>query len=146
MIKRLLITVDGRPYNVLVEMLDDGMQGMTQFIAPMAVPMQAMAPMAPLPVAAAPAPVPVPVAAPVAPAASAPAVLGGNAVTSPLTGRVVEIKVQKGQPVKEGDHVITIEAMKMNTNVMASHSGTVANIPVAVGDAVEEGATLITIA
>jgi biotin carboxyl carrier protein len=66
--------------------------------------------------------------------------------SSPLNRRVVAINVQVGQAVKEGDHVLTLEAMKMNTNVFSPHAGTVAALKVAVGDAAEEGQTLMTLA
>jgi biotin carboxyl carrier protein len=50
--------------------------------------------------------------------------------------------VQVGQAVKEGDHLITLEAMKMNTFVFAPRAGKVAEIKVAVGAAVDEGQAL----
>lgn len=134
MTKRLLITIDGRQYDVTVEVLDQGPP------APVAAP--AVSP--PLP-AAPSSPPPIP-ARPVEPAsvpASAPA-SGPGDIPSPLTGRVVAINVQVGQPVKAGDCVVVLEAMKMNTNVIAPRDGTVSAIKVAVGDAAEEGQTLIS--
>jgi biotin carboxyl carrier protein len=53
--------------------------------------------------------------------------------------------VSAGQEVKEGDHLLTLEAMKMNTFVFAPKSGKVAEIKASVGDAVEEGQALMTI-
>jgi biotin carboxyl carrier protein len=47
--------------------------------------------------------------------------------------------------VKEGDHLLTLEAMKMNTFVFAPRSGKVSELKVAVGEAVQEGQTLATI-
>ncbi|MEI7731991.1 MAG: biotin/lipoyl-containing protein [Verrucomicrobiota bacterium] len=139
MIKRLLITVDGKQYDVLVEMLDVPAQP-AYAPAPIAAPVVTSAPAA-FPAAAASVP-----ALPTPALASPPAPTGsGKPVLSPLTGRVVDIKVQKGQTVKEGDHVLTLEAMKMNTNVIASTSGAVTSLNAAVGDAVEEGAVLMTI-
>jgi biotin carboxyl carrier protein len=58
---------------------------------------------------------------------------------------VTAIVVQPGQQVKEGDHLLTLEAMKMNTFVFAPRSGKVAEMKVAVGDAVEEGQALAKI-
>jgi biotin carboxyl carrier protein len=53
--------------------------------------------------------------------------------------------VASGQAVKEGDHLLTLEAMKMNTFVFAPKSGTVSELKVAVGDAVEENQVLARI-
>jgi biotin carboxyl carrier protein len=62
-----------------------------------------------------------------------------------LAGRVTAINVQAGQDVKEGDHLITLEAMKMNTFVMAPRAGKVKEVKVAVGTAVEEGQGLVAL-
>lgn len=128
MIRKLRVTVDGKPYDVSVEIPDDA--GVT----PIARPAAAAPVAAPTPVAPA-APVPVP-------ASSAPAATGPGDVASPLSGRVTAIIVQVGQSVKEGDHLITLEAMKMNTFVFAPRAGKVAEIKVAVGAAVDEGQAL----
>lgn len=64
---------------------------------------------------------------------------------SPLTGRVTAVVVNPGQEVKEGDHLLTLEAMKMNTFVFAPKAGKVAEIKVAVSDAVEEHQILMRI-
>ena len=53
--------------------------------------------------------------------------------------------VTAGQQVKEGDHLLTLEAMKMNTFVFAPRAGKVAEVKVAVGAAVEEGQSLVRI-
>jgi biotin carboxyl carrier protein len=62
-----------------------------------------------------------------------------------MAGKVVGIDVQPGQSVEEGENLITLEAMKMNTFVTAPQSGTVASIEVKVGDPVEEGQALLTL-
>jgi len=64
-------------------------------------------------------------------------------VASPLAGRVTAIIVQPGQEVKENDHLLTLEAMKMNTFVFAPKAGKVVEVLVAVGSAVEEGQVLV---
>ena len=66
-------------------------------------------------------------------------------VPSPLAGRVTAVIVQPGQQVNEGDHLVTLEAMKMNTFVFAPRAGKVTAVKVEVGSAVEEGHTLVTI-
>lgn len=112
--KRLRITVEGKVYDVTVEVLDDGVS-------------------APAPVAAVPVAVPAPVAS------------GGEAVISQLAGSVVGVSVAVGQKVIEGQPLIVIEAMKMNTTVVSPRGGTVRAIDVEVGNAVEEGQTLLTL-
>ena len=64
---------------------------------------------------------------------------------SPLAGRVVAVAAQPGQAVKEGDHLLTLEAMKMNTLINAPRDGKVKAVQVAVGDAVEEGQVLVSL-
>lgn len=141
MTKRLLITVDGKQYDVLVEVLDAPATTFAPAPAALYIPPAAAPASAPAPVAA-PAPVSAP--APIAPAPAGKA-SGPGDVPSPLSGRIVSIEVKVGQQVKEGEHVVTLEAMKMNTHVFATRSGTVAEIKVAVGDAAEEGQTLVVI-
>ena len=104
------------------------------------------APAAPAPVAAA-APVAV-AAAPAAPAA-APAAAGlaaGEVVKAPMPGNVLKINVAQGQAVKEGDVLLVLEAMKMENDITATKSGTVAQIVVAKGAVVETGSPLVVIA
>jgi biotin carboxyl carrier protein len=148
MIKKLRVTVDGRPYDVTVEVPDES--DLTPAPAAAAQPAHPVsAPAAPAPVAssAPPPPAPVPAPAPAAPPTPAPAAASGPGdVPSPLAGRVIAIVVQPGQEVKENDHLLTLEAMKMNTFVFAPKAGKVAEIKVAVGDAVGEGQTLAKIA
>ena len=137
MIKKLRVTVDGSTYDVSVEVPDDF--GSVAASAPSAPTPVTSAP-APKPAAApAPAPAPAPAATPAAPAAKA---SGPGDVASPLTGRVTAVVAIGGQDVKEGDHILTLEAMKMNTFVFAPKTGKVTELKVAVGDAVEEGQLL----
>lgn len=77
-----------------------------------------------------------------APAAAA----GGTAVKAPLPGTVLDINVTVGQEVKPADTVVTLEAMKMENAIKAGVDGKVTSISVAKGDAVLEGAVLVTIA
>jgi biotin carboxyl carrier protein len=129
--KRLRITVEGKAYDVQVELLDED-----------------TAPATPAPRRAAPtraaSPAPVKAAAPAPKTAAAPA--GDGAVTSPLAAVVVSVDVAVGDAVAEGQKVVTLEAMKMNTIVSASAAGTVKAIHVAAGDGVEEGQALLEIA
>lgn len=77
-------------------------------------------------------------------AASAPS--GGSEVPSPLAGKVVELQVAVGDQVSEGDTLLMLEAMKMNTLVSSPVSGLVQSINVAAGDTVEEGQSLLSLA
>ncbi|MBR7107924.1 MAG: biotin/lipoyl-binding protein, partial [Lentisphaeria bacterium] len=81
-------------------------------------------------------------------AASAPAPAAGGAaqpLTTPLPGTVMKIEVKAGQAVKNGDTIMILEAMKMETPVTADRDGVIASIEVAVGDVVGEGDTLVMI-
>ena len=124
--KKLKITVEGKVYEVVVEVFDD-------------------APAAPAPARVVSAsPVSAPASSSPKPAAAAPAAGPGD-VVSPLTGKIAAIAVEVGAEVKEGDQVVTVEAMKMNTYVYASKTGKVTAINVQVGDGVEEGQALLKI-
>lgn len=83
--------------------------------------------------------------APAQPAASAPASGAGKAVTSPLPGVIIAIKVNVGDVVKAGQEVAVLEAMKMENSIEATHDGTVTAINVSKGDSVLEGAPVVTI-
>ena len=122
--KNYTITVNGNVYDVVVE--EGASTG-----APAAAP---AAPKA--------APKAVPAAAPkAAPAGGA----GSVRVEAGAAGKVFSIEAKVGQAVKKGDTVVVVEAMKMETPVVAPQDGTVASIDVTVGDAVEAGALLATL-
>ncbi|WP_438970027.1 sodium-extruding oxaloacetate decarboxylase subunit alpha [Methylophaga sp.] len=70
----------------------------------------------------------------------------GEPVTAPLSGNIWKIQVASGQQVKEGDTLLILEAMKMETQIVAFKSGTVSSISVKQGDAVKVGDQLATIA
>ena len=72
-------------------------------------------------------------------------VTGHDVVTTVANGKVFKVEASVGQAVKAGDPVIILEAMKMEIPVVAPQDGTVASIDVAVGDAVEAGATLASL-
>lgn len=126
--KKLRITVEGKAYDVTVELLDD--DG--------AIPAPSAAASRRGSAAAAPA------ATTSAPKATLAA--GAGQVPSPLAGKVVSIDAPVGTAVKAGDKLLTLEAMKMNTFVNAPSDGTVETVHVVPGDAVEEGQALVTLA
>jgi len=127
--KKLRVTVDGKIFDVTVELLDE------------------MASAAPVrqPVAAPPAATPVPAAAAPVVAAAPRDPGGAGEVLSPLAGKLVSIDVTAGQEVEEGRQVATVEAMKMNTYVFAPRSGKVTAVIALAGTAVEEGSPLLVI-
>ncbi|MBA4243017.1 MAG: oxaloacetate decarboxylase subunit alpha [Pseudomonas sp.] len=84
-------------------------------------------------------------AASAAPAAAPVAAGGGEPQAAPLAGNIFKVLVQPGQAVEEGQLVIILEAMKMETEIRAFKSGTVGAVNVKVGDAVAVGASLLTI-
>ncbi|MBF0383768.1 MAG: sodium-extruding oxaloacetate decarboxylase subunit alpha [Magnetococcales bacterium] len=81
-----------------------------------------------------------------APAAAAPAASGGEPVPAPLAGNIVRIEVGVGDQVSEGDVIVIVEAMKMETEVRAPRGGSVTAIAVKQGDTVGVGDTLLTLA
>lgn len=131
------VTLNKRVYEVEVEEGSAMLVDEYELAAP-------AAPAAPAPVAAA---APAPVAA--APAAAAPAAAGlaaGTVVEAPMPGNVLKINVAQGQTVKEGDVLLVLEAMKMENEITATKSGTVAQIVTAKGAVVETGSPLVVIA
>ena len=64
-------------------------------------------------------------------------------LTAPLNGVVLEIKVIPGQNVKQNDILIVLEAMKMKTNITAIADGKVKEVPVKVKDTIEQGQALV---
>ena len=84
-----------------------------------------------------------------APAAAAPAAApatGGEPVPAPLAGNIWKVMVSAGQQVKEGDVLIILEAMKMETEVRAARSGSIVSIDIKEGDSVQVGDSLMTLA
>jgi biotin carboxyl carrier protein len=69
-----------------------------------------------------------------------------GAVTAPMTGKIVKVKVKKGDQVKSSQVLCTIEAMKMENEISAPKAGTVQEVNVAEGTPVNEGETLFVIA
>ena len=69
----------------------------------------------------------------------------GAAVKSPLPGVIVDIKVRQGDRVTAGQHLLVLEAMKMENNIDADRDGIIVELKVNKGDSVLEGDTLLTI-
>ena len=128
------VTLNNRVYEVEVELGQAMLVDEYEAYAPAAAP----AAVAAAPVAAAPAAAPV--------AAPAAGLAAGEVVKSPMPGNILKINVAQGQKVSEGDVVIVLEAMKMENEITASKSGTVAQVVVSKGAVVETGAPLLVIA
>ena len=125
------LTLNGRTYEVEVELAE-----------PML--MQEFQSYAPAPAAAA---APVVEATPSAAPAAAPAVTGaGEKVDSPMPGTILKVNVAAGQTVKEGDLLVVLEAMKMENEIFAPKSGTVSQVAVSKGASVNTGDVLVVIA
>ncbi len=122
--KRLRISVNGKQYEVEVEVLQDDE------------PQEGSAPR---------------VAAPSPPAMANPfrtkprVTIGDHkTLTSPINGVVLDVLVKEGEEVKETAVLFVLEAMKMKTNISSPQSGVVERIAVRSGDAVETGQVLLT--
>ncbi len=129
--KSLRITIEGKTYDVDVEILGEE----ATETRPARAPAAARAEPAQRAAAPAPAAAPKPAAAPA----------GAGQVPSPLSGTVVTIDVAVGQVVAEGDRLVTLEAMKMHTIISAPGAGTVSAILVQPGNSVAEGQALVSL-
>ncbi|MDE1242093.1 sodium-extruding oxaloacetate decarboxylase subunit alpha [Vibrio aestuarianus] len=69
-----------------------------------------------------------------------------EAVPSPLAGNIFKVNVQAGSEVLEGDVLVILEAMKMETEIRAARGGVVQDLHVKEGDAVTVGAPLLSLA
>ena len=70
---------------------------------------------------------------------------GKSAVAAPLPGTIFEVKVKKGDKVKEGDSLIKLIAMKMENDITAKKSGTVQEVRVKKNDTVNKDDILVII-
>ncbi|QBM16671.1 methylmalonyl-CoA carboxyltransferase 5S subunit [Marinobacter sp. JH2] len=79
-------------------------------------------------------------------AAPVPAAGDGEPVNAPLSGNIWKVLVSPGDTVEEGDVLIILEAMKMETEIRASKAGTIGEVFIKVGDAVSVDDEMLTIA
>lgn len=129
------VSLNGKIYEVEVEKGEAVIKSEFDAALPQAAPIAQAAAVSAAPVAA---------AAPQQTAAAA-ATAGATVVNSPLNGSVITLKMSAGQPVKEGDVVLVIEAMKMENEIPASKSGKLGQFFVQKGASVETGAPLFEI-
>ena len=122
--KKYNITVNGTTYEVLVEEVGASGAQAPVYTAPQA---------------------PAPVAQAAAPAAKPAAAQGATAVTAPMPGTILDVKVSVGQSVKKGDVICVLEAMKMENEIPAPKDGVIASINVQKGASVAANDTLATL-
>lgn len=130
--RKFMITVNGKSYEVEVEEITAGQQEARQTApaAPQPTPRKAE-PQAP--------------SAPEAPRAAAQAPAGAEKIVSPMPGTILRVNVSVGQAVKRGEVLAILEAMKMENEIMAPRDATVAAVSVAQGDSVNSGDMLFAI-
>jgi len=135
--KKLRLTLNGKIYEVVVEVLEDDEQYVTGGNLPTARTAGA-APRVKSPEAA---------QAPAAPPAPRPPSAKGsvdpNTILAPIAGTVQKVFVQAGGHVEKKTPVILLDAMKMDTYIYAPRSGDVAEVCVAPGDTVQVGMVLL---
>jgi len=128
---KLRITVEGKTYEVDVEVLEEGPPGPLH--QPTSVPSSTVAsPTSPVKSE------PTAVSPPAAPESG-----GGHVVKAPIVGTIVQIKVAPGDTVSVNQVVLVMEAMKMETNVASPIAGKVRTIRVSPGEAVKAGQVLM---
>lgn len=126
--KKLRITVKGQTYDVIAEILDD-------------------LPAAPSTASSASATIEeVPPAPPSESNSEKKVTVTPGDVPSPIAGKVISIEKPVGSTVAEGDVIMVLEAMKMNTEVSAPCAGKVTAVKVTPGDSVEEDQVIMTLA
>jgi len=79
------------------------------------------------------------------PAASAAGDSGPRPLKSPMPGRIIRVLVAPGEAVTAGQPCVVIEAMKMQNELKAPKSGTVAKLTAVAGATIAAGATLLVI-
>jgi biotin carboxyl carrier protein len=126
--KKLLITVNGKRYEVDVEVVQDDEAGEPLPFRP---PMRTMDSYV----------TPVTTPLPSKPKATS---TDKKTLSSPINGVILEIPVKEGQVVKENDILLVLEAMKMKTNISSPHAGKIKSIKVKVGETIEAGKPLLT--
>ncbi|MCO7189710.1 MULTISPECIES: sodium-extruding oxaloacetate decarboxylase subunit alpha [unclassified Pseudoalteromonas] len=73
-------------------------------------------------------------------------VSSGETLNAPLAGNIFKLHARRGDVVEQGDLVLIMEAMKMETEVRATHSGKIADILVNEGDSVSAGDAIVELA
>jgi biotin carboxyl carrier protein len=127
--RRFLVTVNGRAYEVEVEEVSAFPQSRAEKAAAPQTPVTERQEQ-PAPQKSEPAP------------AAGPS---GAKVVAPMPGRILSVKAGPGQAVKRGDVLMILEAMKMENEIQAPVAGTITAIAVSEGVSVNAGALLACI-
>lgn len=130
--RKFNITVNGKTYEVDVEEIGTGNAAAETATA---APVQVV--QTPPQVKAEP-PKPAQAAQPAPKKASAPAA-GGETISCPMPGTILDVRVKSGDMVKKGDVMFILEAMKMENEIMAPRDGRVADVGVSRGVSVNTG-------
>ena len=129
--KKMRITLEGKAYEVTVELLEDTASSVLQTPAGVHSPVQ-------VPPFAVSTAVEKPVSV-------TPVVEGCIAVSCPMAGKVFKCLVKPGDQVTHNQVVIVLDAMKMETPVVAPVAGVVRTVLFKEGDSVDEGDCLLQI-
>ncbi len=133
---KLRIDIDGKTYDLDVEVLEeDRPQRRPGYIPPHAPPMTVRSSAGPAAAAAS--------GAEAATASDDAPVDEEKVCRSPLSGIVNRVAVEPGKKLEQDDLIMVLEAMKMETNVVAAHPGTVKAVRVGEGDGVKVGQILM---
>lgn len=125
---KLQIGIDGKSYEVDVEVLEDDASPRQASFASRQTQAAVAAPVA---------------SATVPAAATVETASEDKLLRSPVTGIVIKVNAEPGQVVKANDLVVVLEAMKMETNVTAQNAGKVKSVRVAQGDSVKVGQVIV---
>ncbi|MCK5220862.1 MAG: acetyl-CoA carboxylase biotin carboxyl carrier protein subunit [Candidatus Aminicenantes bacterium] len=69
--------------------------------------------------------------------------ISGDGIMAPMPGVIISVKVKEGERIKAGEHVLTIEAMKMENEIKAPYDGIVGRVHVNENDNVSEEELLV---
>ena len=139
---KLRITVEGKSYEVDVEVLEQGAAGPVYGSTSVhGSTLEAQVAPKPAPAATAPATPPAGGAAPPSPTPAGPT--SERVVKAPIVGTIVQLKVAPGDQVDVNQVLLVMEAMKMETNVATPLAGKVKTVRVSPGEAVKAGQVLI---
>lgn len=127
--KRLMITVNGKRYEVEVEVIhdDEAIEPQQSYRSPVPTMNSYVSP----------------VNTPLPKKSKTPGVTK-KTLTSPINGVVLNIPAKEGQTVKINDVLFTVEAMKMKTNIASPQDGKIKTIHVKVSETITAGQILIT--
>ena len=68
-----------------------------------------------------------------------------GSLDAPMPGTVLQVMVKEGQRVREGQHLMTLEAMKMEHKILAPKPGEITRVHFSEGDRVDMGSSLVEI-